>query len=256
VSLAFIAAAAFTCAVPPASAAEESIVPAEPLLVYQAADAKTKTPLYRIEGWNEPVVDHPEQVATLTKIIFPHGAVLQQWSIFVDDDPPRLLSWGNDVHDPTGDEVSSSYTLGRQEAFPFLDQPLPPNTYPPEAPLAYVLSRLGLGRRRDRASVHLILMGTSVVELQVWTDGRERVTVPAGTFDAHVVRLRVTADSLFPNLPGFVQKFASFFIPTQTIWITHDEPQQVVKFLGQMGPPGSPDLLIELAQIMARGVEK
>ena len=232
--------------------ADESIAPAQPVLVYQVVDAKTKAPLYSIEGWNEPVANHPDQVATLTKIIFPRGNVLQQWSVFVDDDPPRLLSWGAGVRDPKGDEVASGYALVRQDAFPFLDRPLPPYTYPPEAPLAYVVTRLGLGSRRERTSMNLVLMGLSVVELQVWVDGHERVTVPAGTFNTHVVRMRVTADSLFPNLPGFVRRFASFFIPTQTVWLTENEPQRLVKFVGQMGPPGSPDLLIQLANVVER----
>src|SRR5262249_32181282 len=131
-------------------------------------------------------------------------------------------------------------------------RPLPPSSYPPEAPLAYVLTKLGLGRRRERASMNLVLMGISVVELQVWTDGQEQVTVPAGTFNAYIERMRVTADSLFPNLPGFVLQFASFFIPTQTFWLTQDEPQRLVRFRGQMGPPGSPELLIELTQIGER----
>jgi hypothetical protein len=47
---------------------------------------------------------------------------------------------------------------------------------------------------------------------------------------------------------AFLQGFVRFFVPTQTIWLTANEPQTLVKLTGQMGPPGSPELVISSSE--------
>lgn len=230
--------------------ADDTVPAGTEVLAYQVTNVETEQVLYTTEVWSEPVTGHAEQTATISRIVFPQGSKLRQWAIFTTGQPPTLVSWGASIRDAAGNEVAGGYSYVRQEAFPFLTRPLPPNTYPPEASLGYVLGVLGLGRRVERTNINLILMGSSIVELNVWTDGREPINVPAGGFDTYRVRMQVTGESLFPNLPSFVRQFASFFIPTQTVWLTTEPPQRLVKFTGQIGPPGSPNLLIELKEIV------
>jgi len=86
-------------------------------------------------------------------------------------------------------------------------------------------------------------------QFDLWLDGKETVRVPAGDFDCHRVRMRANAQSLFPKLPSFVRPFLSFFIPTYTLWLTVSEPQLLVQYSGQLGPPGSPELRVRLLQV-------
>lgn len=219
--------------------------PATAVLTYSVVEAKTDKLLHTMRGWTEPAEGAADRVVAVSTITFPAGNQVEIWVTFTHDQPPRCVASEAIVKDSTGAVVAGGHEQFVQEAFPFLSQPVPPNTYPPLAPLGYVLTRLGLGRK-ERASFHFILMGTSLLQMDLWVDGREPVRVPAGEFDCYRVRMRVNPASLFPNLPTFLQNFVRFFIPTHTIWLTASEPQTLVKYTGQMGPPGSPELLIQL----------
>ena len=76
--------------------------------------------------------------------------------------------------------------------------------------------------------------------------------VTAGEFECYRVRMRANAQSLFPKLPAFLKPILSFFIPTYTVWLTVEEPQMLVQFRGQMGPPGSPEILVRLLKVVPR----
>src|SRR5215510_7695734 len=104
--------------------------------------------------------------------------------------------------------------------------------------MGYALTHLDLGVQQQ-ASIRTVLAG-SLTQVDLWIDGKEAVQVPAGTFDSYRVRMRGNAQSLFPNLPAFLRPVLKVFIPTYTLWLTVSEPQMLVKFVGQMGPPGSP----------------
>ena len=75
--------------------------------------------------------------------------------------------------------------------------------------------------------------------------------VTAGEFDCHRVRMRANAQSLFPKLPAFLKPVLAFFIPTYTVWMTVEEPQMLVQFRGQMGPPGAPEMLVRLLKVLS-----
>lgn len=217
--------------------------PVSPVLTYAVVEAKTGKPLHTLRGWTEPVDD--DRVLAVSTITFPAGNQVEVRVTFTHDQPPRCLASEAIVRDSGGAVVANGQERFVQEAFPFLSQPVPSDTYPPLAPLGYVLTRLGLGHN-ERVSFHFILMGSALLQMDLWVDGRERVHVPAGEFDCYRIRMRVNPASLFPNLPAFLQGFVRVFIPTHTIWLTASEPQMLVRYTGQMGPPGSPELLIQL----------
>src|SRR5262249_28305784 len=139
------------------------------------------------------------------------------------------------------------------DLFPFLTQPFPADTYPLEAPLGYVLTRLGLDTYKT-ASFHFVLLDT-FPRVDLWNDGTETIQVPAGTFECHRVRMRADPQTLFPRLPGLLRPFLSFFVPTYTLWLTTSTPQLIVKYVGQIGPPGSPELRIQLTRVSDTVVE-
>jgi|SRR5579862_1576114 len=218
-------------------------------LAYDVIDIKNKKLVHTLRGWSEEPADPSGEVTAVSVLEFPTGTVAEVRARFTRDSPPRCLSWRAAIHDRNGAEVASGSQEVVPAAYPFLTKPLPPNTYPPLAPLGYVLTRLGLGRAQAHASFHFLLMENSLLQMDLKVEGRETVDVPAGTFDTFRVSMRVNPESVFPDLPGFLLPFVSFFIPTQTVWITAQEPQMLVKFTGQIGPPGSPELLIHLTSI-------
>jgi hypothetical protein len=232
-----------------AASAQSPPVVISPTLHHDVIDVKEKKLLLTLRGWNEEDGDRPDEVTAVSLTEFPTGAVAEIRARFTRDTPPRCVSWHAVLRDRSGTELSSASERVVPDAFPLLTKPLPPNAYPPLAPLGYVLAHVGLGNAQQRASFHFILPNGSLIQMDLWVDGREMVDVPAGKFDAYRVYMRAKAESVFPNLPGFLMPFVSFFIPTQTIWLTAQEPQMLIKFTGQMGPPGSPQLLIQLASV-------
>ena len=228
-----------------------------PLMEYEVRAAETGSLLHRVWGWTEDIGSEDGSVAAASAVVFPAGTVLRQRATFVPHDPPRCLAWEWSVVDSVGVLVASNQGRCVPMAFPFLGRALPSDaypSYPPYALLGYVSTHLGLGRRKA-ASYQYLLMDTSLVQLDLWVEQREGVSVPAGDFDCYRVRLRPSVRSLFPNLPGLVAAFAAFFVPTPTLWITAAEPQVLVKFSGTIGPPGSPDAVVQLVRLGAQADE-
>ncbi len=231
-----------------AATAASTTQPADaPPLQYEIADAKSGRVLSTVWGWTEPLDTAPENVVAVSQISFAQGGEWRIRAVFTRDHPPRCLSWEGTLSDADGALVAFNHARWVGDLFPLLDKPLPPDAYPMEAPMGYVLTRLGLGAEKQK-SFHTVF-GGSLAQVDVWIDGREVVQVPAGRFDCHRVRMRANAQSLFPNLPAFLRPVLSFFIPTYTVWLTVDEPQIFVQFKGQMGPPGSPELRVRLLMV-------
>ncbi len=221
--------------------------PDAPALEYEIMDARTQQVLATAWGWTEAIADDPNRIVVVSDTVFPQGSEWLVRAVFTRERPPGCLMWEGRRKDKNGEVIGTTSTRWVSEMFPMLTAPLPPDTYPIEAPMGYVLTQLGLGTR-DKASFHTML-GETLTQIDVWVDGREAVRVAAGSFDCYRVRMRANADSLFPRLPAFLRPVLSFFIPTYTVWLTADEPQMLVQFRGQTGPPGSPELLVRLLKV-------
>jgi hypothetical protein len=251
VSLAAVSLAAVSLAAiqPPAVAAQSPPIATSPILHHDVIDVKEKKLLLKLRGWNEKDGDRPDEVTAVSLFEFPTGTVGEVRAQFTRDSPPRCLSWHGVLRDRNGTVVSSAVEHVVPDAYPLLTKPLPPDAYPPLAPFAYVVTHLGLGKAQPRASFQVILPNGSLIQMDLWVEGREMVSVPAGKFDAYRVSMRANAESVFPNLARFLIPLVSLFIPTQTVWLTAQAPQMLIKFTGQTGPPGSPQLSMELTGI-------
>jgi hypothetical protein len=227
-------------------AAAPPVTAAQRVLEYAVIDTANDQELYRLRGWSEDTAGL--EVVAVSQVIFPAGNFIEIHMRFTRETPPRCVSWEAMTHDRNGEVVARIQETLVPDTFPFLRRAMPVDTYPPVAPLGYVLTRLGLGDK-ERASFHMILMGSSILGLDLWVDGREEVPLPAGRFDCYRVKMRVDPQTLFPDLPGFARPFVSLFIPTHTLWLTTAAPQMLVKFTGQMGPPGSPRLRVDLLSV-------
>jgi hypothetical protein len=214
-------------------------------LQYEVAESQTGRVRNTVWGWTEPAAD-PQHIVAVSRTTFAHGGQWVHRVAFTRAVPPQCVTWEGTLTDRSGVVLVSTHTRFVPEAFPLLEGPFPPNTYPMEG-IGYPLTRLGLGAQ-PRAAIHTVL-GGSLVQVDLWTDGTETVQVPAGNFECYKVRMRANAQTLFPKLPAFLRPVLSFFIPTYTLWLTVEEPQILVQFVGQMGPPGSPELRMRLLTV-------
>jgi hypothetical protein len=219
------------------------------MLEYQVNDFDSGEPLHTVTGSTEPQPDGT--VVARSTIVFPSGAVIDQRASFETGIPPRCIAWNWQATDAAGATIATNYGQCVPAGFPFLPRALPADaypSYPPYALFGYVSTRLDLGQRQE-ASYHYLLMDTALVKIDVWVAGRERITVPAGEFDCYRVLMRPDVGSVYPDLPLMVRAVARFFVPTNTLWITVDAPQILVKFAGVMGPPRSPNVVARLVRI-------
>lgn len=240
VAVAFLRACTAAAGPPPATAEM-------PVVEYETVEARTGRVLSTSWGWTEEADGGPDHIAVFSQTIFAQGGEWRVRALFTRDRPPRCLEWQGTLSDKNGGVVSATHSRWVAEAFPLLATAFPADTYPLQAPMGYVVTRLGLGPSRS-ASFHTML-GESLAQIDLWVDGREQVRVTAGEFDCYRIRMRANAQSLFPKLPAFLKPVLSFFIPTYTVWLTVNDPQLLVQFRGQMGPPGSPELLVRLLKV-------
>ncbi|HVO26139.1 MAG TPA: hypothetical protein VMW56_21195 [Candidatus Margulisiibacteriota bacterium] len=217
-----------------------------PTIQYELADAHSGEVLSSVWGWVEEPEDGSAPVTAVSATTFAKGSQLSQRVVFTRETPPRCLSWESILRDKNGSVLVTNHTQWVAEVSPLLATAFPERTYPMEG-MGYALTHLGLGRE-ERTEIHT-LFGATLAQVDLWLDGSETVRVPAGEFRCHRVRMRANAESLFPKLPAFLRPVLSFFIPTYTLWLTIEEPQRLVQFRGQMGPPGSPELLMRMMRV-------
>jgi hypothetical protein len=71
------------------------------------------------------------------------------------------------------------------------------------------------------------------------------VTVPAGTFRAHQVVMYPDLNDWVP-LGAMLTTLARPLLPKYTMWFEDRAPHRVIRFEGAYGPPGAPEVVLEL----------
>lgn len=119
---------------------------------------------------------------------------------------------------------------------------LPLATYP-EVTLPFILGWLPHdGKRR---SLYAWINDRFVAKLYVESEGKETVTVPVG-------RRETTKVIMYPDLNDWVSlgsvltRLAKPLLPRYDMWFEVDKPHRVVRFEGAFGPPGAPEVVLEL----------
>ena len=123
--------------------------------------------------------------------------------------------------------------------------PLPEATYP-EVTLPFCLGWLPLdGKRR---SVYAWINDRFVAKVYVETAGRSRLTLPIGSRDAIEV-------IMYPDLNDWIAlgsvltRLAKPFVPKYHMWYDPEAPYRLLRFEGPYGPPGAPEIVLELASV-------
>ncbi len=73
-----------------------------------------------------------------------------------------------------------------------------------------------------------------------------RVSVPAGTFEAALIWMYPDLNDWIA-MGGVVTRLAKPLLPRYDIWIDTSPARRVVRFEGPYGPPGAPEIVLELA---------
>jgi len=80
------------------------------------------------------------------------------------------------------------------------------------------------------------------------------ITVPFGTFNCSEI-------ALYPDLTDygitrFIAGLAKPFLPVYRLWISNSAPHILVRLEGALGPPGAPEVVFELSDVVAPSVRR
>jgi len=121
----------------------------------------------------------------------------------------------------------------------------PEATYP-EVTLPFCLGWFPLdGKRR---SLYAWINDRFVAKVYVETSGRSRLTLPIGARDAAEVIMYPDLNDWI-SLGSVLTRLAKPFIPKYYMWFEPEAPYRLLRFEGPYGPPGAPEITLELASI-------
>jgi hypothetical protein len=149
----------------------------------------------------------------------------------------RALTFERSMVDDQGVEC-------RAERVDFTRGPLkfPGDTYP-EVCLPFLLR--GAPFDGQRRSVHAWIADRMVAKVYYEEHKPVTLTVPAGRFEVREV-------SMYPDLNDWVQlgrvisELAKPLLPKYKLWYEKAAPHRLVRFEGPHGPPGAPEIILEL----------
>ncbi len=93
-------------------------------------------------------------------------------------------------------------------------------------------------------SMYLWICDRFVAKVYYESHGNHSVTVPAGRFETTEVLLYPDLND-WVKLPSIITKLSKPFVPKYHMWYER-ESRRLVRFEGPLGPPGAPEIVIEL----------
>lgn len=120
---------------------------------------------------------------------------------------------------------------------------LPEASYP-EVLLPFLLR--GTPRDRHLRATYAYTADTFIARVYYETRSIQMVTVPAGTFKTHEVWMYPDLNDWI-GLGAMLARLAKPLLPRYSVWLDVELPHRVVRFEGAYGPPGAPEVVLELA---------
>jgi hypothetical protein len=143
--------------------------------------------------------------------------------------------------------VDAEGVTSREERIDFGRGPfrLPEATYP-EVMLPFVLRWQPFDA--ERRSLHAWIVDRFVARVYCEWRGRHEITVPAGRIET--VEMMMYPDlNDWVNLGSMINTLAKPLLPKYRMWFEAAAPHRVVRFEGPYGPPGAPEIVLELASL-------
>jgi hypothetical protein len=203
--------------------------------------------LSRIRAWDEPMgadVLHvqidmlPTQQRSVAYWVFPKGGgcAMFGWTMYDNNGRPLKSSyWRNDP--------ALKVTGGAS---------FPPDLYPDTVPPEAFLRVLGTPRQGASSSIRQQISPYGLLGQNVDVQAAEKISVPAGTFDAYKVSVTPQVGSLMPSWPGFVLKVIGNFVPRSTYYFEAKLPYRLLKQEGTLAA-GGPEVITQLQRYYIEG---
>ncbi len=191
---------------------------------YRTVDTDSGEELNRTRAWQ--ATDRGTAVE-MTAMKYPVGTEVVSECAFANGPTHPATSYRSVMRSANGEIERSDFDTFDPLYYPFLSQPISADMQP-----GACLNRRAL----DLAT----LIGGGAITTWLWSDsglvgvilqgdGAEKVTVPAGTFNALRVRIDLDLSKIFPRVPALFLKLVK---PSFTLWITRTEPYYVLKMVG------------------------
>ncbi len=207
---------ALACVPGPVFAQQPALIPAGKALDYRMIDSDTGAELWREKVWRSADSAAPSQ---WSRAVYPGS----DWTLSqcVQGNGPgrpatrRLAVTVN----ASGQVVESDFDSFDSAYYPFLHRPLPAQPMEPAACfIANGLDYAALQRGEDTSLY--IWLNEAIFFRQIFRiTGKESVSVPAGSFDALKVRVKVDMPTFFPNLPAWAANLLGLMVPDFYAWV-------------------------------------
>ena len=177
------------------------------------------------------------QVDIRTEHTLRSGAISETLQLSADSDL-RSLHLHRRLVDHEGE-------LTREEKVAFARGPLalPEATYP-EVMLPFVLRWQPFDR--ERRALYAWIVDRFVARVYCDWVGRTPIEVPAGRFDALEMVMYPDLND-WVSLGAMLSSLAKPLLPKYKIWFEAEGARRVLRFEGPYGPPGAPEIVLELA---------
>jgi len=121
---------------------------------------------------------------------------------------------------------------------------LPQATYP-EVALPFLLG--WMPHDGQRRSVYAWINDRFIAKVYIEVDGRPSITVGGTTHETYEVIMYPDLND-WVHLGAVLTRLVKPFAPKYRMWYARQPPHRLVKFEGPYGPPGAPEVVIELAR--------
>ena len=121
---------------------------------------------------------------------------------------------------------------------------LPLATYP-EVALPFLLAWMPLdGQRR---SVYAWINDRFIAKVYVEVEGRHSISIRGASHDTIEVIMYPDLNDWIP-MGAMITRLVKPFVPKYRMWYARQAPHRLVRFEGPYGPPGAPEVVLELSR--------
>ena len=182
------------------------------------------------------------------------GCDVSYWVIPADS--LGCLLYAYKIYDQSGRVLRSQYWTHTNELKTASGKNFPPALYPygPDGgmPASEIFRSLNTPAKGASGELYTQYTPEGYVILDIWADGVEDVTVPAGTFSALHVQMRPNLESFLPEWPSFALRMFEPFLPKESFYFEAQPPYRFLRFEGVPGAAG-PKVRSELVRYYVAG---
>ena len=193
-------------------------------MTYRTVDLDSREVLQESRIWQ---MSDAHSARELTATTYPAGTRVVSECAFANGFAHPATTFRSIMLGRAGELERSDFDTFDPKYYPFLTAPIAADMQPGACISRGALDLPALVR--GGRSTTWIWSDSGLIGAILHPEGDERLTVPAGSFDAIRVRIDTDLSKLFPHVPAL---FLSVIKPHFTIWITRAEPYYVLKMVG------------------------